>query len=319
MAGNKDDQKKDARKTFDDDSDAFFDSLLEDAGVDIKPKTVAAAAPKVETKAKEAEPFQPPARAEAPQATVQAASSSPGTQSTAPAKPSSGANSPKLDEISPSTASVRPSSGATAPKFDDISRSTASARPSSGATSPTQGQISPVAVANARDNREASVRNAGQDSRPQEVPPAPEDFSQEDLALREALSKFYAKHGPEKLSNVNSIVSKYRGINVATLWAQLSLKYNLPVTESLELMGQTLYVNSPFEVASSSDRTKELADAFADLIKPSPSSSPDQSELLRRAIARDAEDGEDRLLRLLTFRGFPENSSPGLRDRKSVV
>eukprot|EP00930_Biecheleria_cincta_P031690 TRINITY_DN21985_c0_g1_i1.p1 TRINITY_DN21985_c0_g1~~TRINITY_DN21985_c0_g1_i1.p1 ORF type:complete len:696 (-),score=178.10 TRINITY_DN21985_c0_g1_i1:11-2098(-) len=273
MAGNKDDKKKDALKSFEDDSDAFFESLLEDAGVETKPKPKpVAAAPKVEAAAK---PFQPPARAAAPEPEVQPAPSS-------------------ALETQSSTSSAG----------------------SSDRAPPNLGETSPVAGATGRDAREAtSVHTATQDSKPQEVPPAPDDFTEDDLALREALSKFYTKHGPEKLSNVNSIVPKYRGINVATLWAQLSIKYNMPVVESLELMSQTLYVSSPFEVASAKDRTKELEEAFAELRKPPPissASSSEQDELLRRAIARSAEVGEDQLLRLLTFRGLPD-SSPALR------
>lgn len=151
---------------------------------------------------------------------------------------------------------------------------------------------------------ECDAQYATQDFKPAEVPPAPADFTEEDLALREALSKFYFQHAPEKLSNINSIVVKYRGVNVTTLWAQLCLKYNVSSVEGVNWLGQTLYRCSPFELYNR-ERGKELEKSLVDL-QPSGSRGLDRAELFRKAINQGAKDGDDELLRLLAFRGVPD-------------
>ncbi|CAE8676894.1 unnamed protein product, partial [Polarella glacialis] len=148
-----------------------------------------------------------------------------------------------------------------------------------------------------------------QDCRLPEVPPPPEDFSAEDLQLREVLSEFYLRHRAENLANINYIVVKYRGRNVANLWAQLTIKYGLPATEGVDLLSRTLYQSAPFEYVSD-EKAALLTEALAELQQSSTDlRREDRPELFRRVILRGAQDGSDGLLRMLSFRGIPDDRS----------
>lgn len=157
----------------------------------------------------------------------------------------------------------------------------------------------------------AEAAEEAMESKPPEAPPAPADFTIEDKALREELVQFYGRWRPANLPNVNAIVEKYRGRNVSHLWAQLAIKYNRASSEAVELLARTLYMNSPFE---HTDETKAqlLEVQLADLHGKS-GSAEDAAELLRKSITVGAESGSDLLLRHLCFRGIPDGC--GLRPK----
>lgn len=147
-------------------------------------------------------------------------------------------------------------------------------------------------------------------TRPPEVPLAPVDFSAEDLALREALQNFYLLHKPDNLPNVNAIVAKYRGRSISHLWAQLCLKYGIPAREAVELLSKSLYHTAPFEYADEEEAAmvQEALQRLQGSGEP-----PSRSELFQRSIQQGAEDGSDRTLRVLCFRGVPDDA--GLRPQ----
>lgn len=150
------------------------------------------------------------------------------------------------------------------------------------------------------------------DHRTPEAPPPLEEFSAEDLALREALSDFYFHHRPENLSNLNSIVAKYRGRNVCHLWAQLVLKYGLEPWEGVQLFNRTMYLNSLFEYTTDEEAdvlTQGLEELRREVLIGG--ASADRSDLFQRCIVRCGKSGSDKLLRVLCFRGVPETR--GLR------
>ncbi|CAE7265362.1 TBC1D13, partial [Symbiodinium sp. CCMP2456] len=85
----------------------------------------------------------------------------------------------------------------------------------------------------------------------------------QDIVLHETLEDFYTQHRQTNMSNINAIVTKYRGHMVPHLWAQLSLKYNLAPLEGLELLGRSLYLSAPFEYREQ-ERQTELEDTLAE-------------------------------------------------------
>ncbi|CAK0834457.1 unnamed protein product, partial [Prorocentrum cordatum] len=123
---------------------------------------------------------------------------------------------------------------------------------------------------------------------PPEAPPAPKEFSAEDLLLREALVGFYSVHRPDNVANVNKIVAKYRGRGASTLWASLCLKYDVPAHEAVGLLGSTLYTSAPFEYADEG-KAARLEEALAG-IQAKAGPGADRAELLRRAVQLGAED-----------------------------
>jgi len=141
-------------------------------------------------------------------------------------------------------------------------------------------------------------------SKPPEAPPAPADFTSEDKVLREELVQFYGRWRPANLPNVNAIVEKYQGRNVTHLWAQLAIKYNRASSEAVELLARTLYMSSPFEHRDEV-QAQLLEVQLADLqIKHG--RAEDAADLLRKSITEGAESGSDLLLRHLCFRGIPD-------------
>eukprot|EP00930_Biecheleria_cincta_P066356 TRINITY_DN5246_c0_g1_i1.p1 TRINITY_DN5246_c0_g1~~TRINITY_DN5246_c0_g1_i1.p1 ORF type:complete len:731 (+),score=159.26 TRINITY_DN5246_c0_g1_i1:50-2242(+) len=281
MAGAKG-EKEDVLKAFEEDSDAFFDSLLNDAGLDSKPSPKAS-----------------------PSSAVTAKPVSPSTASSKAAAATPPASAPKVPQAGASAVSE---SGSVEAQSTVATNASSSASLNLEEPLPSEGAAMFRMDSDGDDDDnvvESDTQDATQDIKPPEAPPAPADFTQEDLALREVLSKFYVQHAPEKLSNVNSIVVKYRGINVRTLWVQLCLKYNVPVVEGVDLLGQTLYRRSAFEF-NDMERAKELDKRMADTQSSQGSGVLDCAGLFQRAVDQGAKDGDDGLLRLLTFRGAPD-------------
>ncbi|CAK9067315.1 TBC1 domain family member 13 [Durusdinium trenchii] len=141
----------------------------------------------------------------------------------------------------------------------------------------------------------------------QMAPAPPADFSSEDRALHEALEDFYWRRRATNLSNINAIVVKYRGVNVSHLWAQLAIKYNVPPAEGVEMLARSLYGSSPYEYSQKELRV-QLEEKFAEVRREvlADGLTPSKAQLLDRALQRGAQDGSDALLRLLTFRGLPD-------------
>jgi len=146
-------------------------------------------------------------------------------------------------------------------------------------------------------------------TKPPEAPPAPADFTTEDKALREELVQFYGRWRPANLPNVNAIVEKYRGRHVSHLWAQLAIKYNRASSEAVELLARTLYMSSPFEHRD--EAKAQLLEAQLTDLQGKGGSTEDAADLLRKSITIGAESGSDLLLQHLCFRGIPEGC--GLR------
>ncbi|CAJ1407932.1 unnamed protein product [Effrenium voratum] len=241
---------QDIFKAFDEETDAFFDSLMSE-GPAAAPEPTAA--------------FDPPARTEAKPASTEASIDH------------------KFDE-----------EGSKATSTQEGSESAARFRiDSDGSDEPAEGPPSDLAQEHL-----------------QMAPLPPADFSSEDRALHEALEDFYWRNRATNLSNINSIVVKYRGANVPHLWAQLALKYNVPPVEGVEFLGRTLYQSAPFEYSGKELRL-ELDEAVSQVRKEALAEglSPSRAELLGRAISRGAKDGRDHLLRLLTFRGLPDDAN----------
>lgn len=157
-----------------------------------------------------------------------------------------------------------------------------------------------------------SSQEASMDCRPPDVPPAPPDFTPEDMALRQELSEFYFKFRPENLGNINMIVKKYRGAPVSHLWAQLAIKYNISSVEGINLLTRSLYMSSPFEYLEEAEQMGGLTQDIEELRK-SAGASASPTDLLRRSIEKGIQDGSDTTLRMLCFRGIPDDS--GLRPQ----
>ncbi|CAK9078461.1 unnamed protein product [Durusdinium trenchii] len=153
----------------------------------------------------------------------------------------------------------------------------------------------------------------------QMAPAPPADFSSEDRALHEALEDFYWRRRATNLSNINAIVVKYRGVNVSHLWAQLAIKppgdekatredvYNVPPAEGVEMLARSLYGSSPYEYSQKEPELRvQLEEKFAEVRREvlADGLTPSKAQLLDRALQRG--DGSDALLRLLTFRGLPD-------------
>lgn len=149
------------------------------------------------------------------------------------------------------------------------------------------------------------------DCRPPELPAPPADFSEEDLALRVALSEFYLRHNADNLASINVIVEKYRGRAIADLWVQLGVKYQLVAADVVELLARTLYLTTNFEHPEedvAADLTAELRKLRASLPVGVLETGPGEEELLHQAMALGTSSGSDGLFRMLCFRGFPEGS-----------
>eukprot|EP00929_Paragymnodinium_shiwhaense_P076456 TRINITY_DN39315_c0_g1_i1.p1 TRINITY_DN39315_c0_g1~~TRINITY_DN39315_c0_g1_i1.p1 ORF type:complete len:848 (-),score=264.89 TRINITY_DN39315_c0_g1_i1:65-2608(-) len=333
------DETEEIFKKFEEESDAFFDSLLSDAGVGGADSPSAAK--------KDSEP-----------ATATDGSKEKGEET--PTKPSSAATVVAEQQLPPSDAAPTAEQGAHAavgstarPQAESAgddefmqltqrlqhggsSPSRAPAPPStppaaaagSRAAGTTLSPGSPVAVfamdegdadgdADTRHSTAESVPVT--DLRPPDAPPAPPDFTAEDLALRRTLTDFYIQHNPANVVNVNLIVAKYRGATLPHLWATLAIKYTLPAHEAIDLLARSLYSSTTLfeytDQAKAATLEKKLASLKAEVLAKQ-SDSPGGSSaakaalpLFTAAMERCAEDGSDDLLRALCFRGVPEDGS----------
>jgi len=160
------------------------------------------------------------------------------------------------------------------------------------------------------DDEEASVEASASadalqfDLRPPEIPPAPDTFTQEDHKLRDELLKFYAVHNPENALKVNVIVGKFRRGNVSNLWAQLAVKYDIRAVVGVDLLANTLYLDSAFE-HSDADTIAKLDARLVEL-----NSEADKSKRFLKAMEGDAANGSDEIVRTLGFRGIPDDMRP---------
>lgn len=148
---------------------------------------------------------------------------------------------------------------------------------------------------------EASAR---QDALRDEVPSPPADFTDEDLALREALVDFYRSRNRSNLASVDGIVRRYRGGGVADLWASLGVKYELSPVHVVDLLAKTLYSTTPLE-CSKAEQSGELERAISNLQADAALGSGD---LLQSALAHGSVD----VLRALLCRKGSEEMRPML-------
>jgi len=159
-----------------------------------------------------------------------------------------------------------------------------------------------------------------------EIPEAPDDFTNEDRTLREVLVEFYLTFKAGNLGNIHAIVRKYRGRNVSHLWAALASKYNLPAPQVVDLLMRTIYLTVPFEYGDEEQALAlesaleelrapavQAATGAADAMPTVAAAPPDRVELLRRAMDRGAGEGTVDALRVLAFRGIPDEC--GLRPQ----
>lgn len=240
--------------------------------------------------------------------------------SAAAPKATAASAAPKTDRtLLPPRAPVpkAPAGGDTEAEFQTISRQLRAAR--AGGTEQDKTSSDPVTF-DMKDSAQPSDEDAAQeathlpeyyeaDISPPDVPPPPDDFDDEDLALREVLREFYLVHGAEKLVNVNNIVGRYRGCVSSSLWAALALKYDIPAYEAVDLLRRTLYHSAPFEYCDE-DHVAKLMAAVEELRG---GEEPSRKEMLESAIQRGADDGSDAPLRFLCFRGVPDEC--GLRPQ----
>eukprot|EP00927_Polykrikos_kofoidii_P014346 TRINITY_DN16283_c0_g2_i2.p1 TRINITY_DN16283_c0_g2~~TRINITY_DN16283_c0_g2_i2.p1 ORF type:complete len:830 (+),score=162.23 TRINITY_DN16283_c0_g2_i2:84-2492(+) len=289
-----------------DDIDAFFDELLNED----KPPATAKVAPPV------------------PASVASGASSTPSASAAAPAPKSVGADA-KAAGVPASTAKASPSVAAVPP----------AAKAASAASSTEKKQVSPKPSGIGADglpvktfaldttdhdaeglDTSAAHSDYVQDCRFPEVPEPPEDFSEEDCNLRDALVEFYLRHRAGNLTNVNLIVIKYRGVKVSHLWAQLIMKYGLPCVDAIELMGRTIYRSSPFEhpdheaALTLVGQLEELQEGASEVLSGADSGAI--AELFHKAIELGNKTGSDSVLRFLCFRGIPTAKECTLADWK---
>jgi len=140
-----------------------------------------------------------------------------------------------------------------------------------------------------------------------QIPPPLEHFTAEDLGLRQALQEFYLQYNPDNIVNLNTIVGKYAGRNVSHLWASLALKYDLPAREAIEWLSRSTYGAAAYEY-DNEDQAILLEEALKEL-SGADAGKVSRTELLQRAIRRGASDGSDGPLRMLAFRGIPDESA----------
>lgn len=191
--------------------------------------------------------------------------------------------------------------------------------PSGGAMAPAPGASSSGGVSGVAmfdmDGGDSSGDEAGGaecdvvDYRPPPIPDAPPDFTAEDNRLRDVLVEFYLSRRADNLSNVNLIVKKYRGANVPQLWVMLATKYKMPAVEVVEYLGRTLYLSAPFEY----EKEEQIAVLEQALYELREDGVTDRAEQLKKAFKRGAGNGSDDAIRVLAFRGIPDES--GLRPQ----
>lgn len=334
------DKDQDILKAFEEDTDAFFDSLL--AGESSAPP--AKAEPKAAPKAAEGG-FMPPARIEVPKAAPKAEAPTPEQQ---PAKAPPAVHKAEVPTVATSVqqpakdppAAPRAEAPNTLPEATAAEKMQAPMMP----TSERQPQATPATPAAPRveaypqedkleeldttgtsqstqekSERAAMFRMDSSGSEEAEVAHPDYDHS-EDIVLHETLEDFYTQHRQTNMSNINAIVAKYRGHMVPHLWAQLSLKYNLAPLEGLELLSRSLYQSAPFEYREQ-ERQTELEDTLAEVRKLvlAEGLAPSRTVLLERAMTRGAKDGNDGLLRLLAYRGLPDDQSLRAKVWKALL
>ncbi|CAK8987242.1 Hypothetical protein SCF082_LOCUS890 [Durusdinium trenchii] len=73
----------------------------------------------------------------------------------------------------------------------------------------------------------------------------PAEFTAEERSLRASLVAFYQLRSPSKLSSVNALVERYGRSpqEVAELWAQLAVKYQVPTEEAVDLLARTPHLS----------------------------------------------------------------------------
>eukprot|EP00439_Symbiodinium_sp_Y106_P004654 s885_g1.t1 len=345
------DKDQDILKAFEEDTDAFFDSLL--AGESSAPS--AKAEPKAAPKAAEGG-FIPPARTEVPKAAPKAEAPAPEQQPAVPkaqvptvptseqqpAKAPPAAPRAEVPSTLPVATAAEKMQAPVVPTSESQPAKATPAAPRVEVHAPwTEVRLNPAypqedkleeldTTGTSQSTQEKSERAAmfrmdSSGSEEAEVaqpdydhsevhhltaPPPPADFSTEDIVLHETLEDFYTQHRQTNMSNINAIVTKYRGHMVPHLWAQLSLKYNLAPLEGLELLGRSLYQSAPFEYREQ-ERQTELEGTLAEVRKVvlAEGLAPSRTVLLERAMTRGAKDGNDGLLRLLAYRGLPDDQS----------
>eukprot|EP00746_Dinoflagellata_sp_MGD_P146127 gnl/MRDRNA2_/MRDRNA2_78644_c0_seq1.p1 gnl/MRDRNA2_/MRDRNA2_78644_c0~~gnl/MRDRNA2_/MRDRNA2_78644_c0_seq1.p1 ORF type:complete len:842 (+),score=227.56 gnl/MRDRNA2_/MRDRNA2_78644_c0_seq1:61-2586(+) len=142
---------------------------------------------------------------------------------------------------------------------------------------------------------------------PPKLPPVPNDFTKEDTTLRVGLEAFYHQHKADNILAIDKIVRRYQGANVSTLWAQLALKYGVEPHEALRWLARTLYTeDAPFEY-SDPQKVQKIVDCMKSIRKEI-GDQCSRSDLFKCAVKKGEEEGIDLQLRLLCFRGIPNES-----------